>query len=260
MPELIELDSADLALSLGLVAMAIAFSRWQRLELEGQLLLATGRTIVQLLVVGYILTIVFAVNQPGLVLGIGAIMLTIAAKVASNRISEQQKGLLPIIWLSLLVSSTLTLSYALAVILRPEPWYAPQYLIPLLGMVLGNAMNSAALAGERLATALAQNRLEVETHLCLGATAKQAIQAWQKEGIRVSLIPTLNQMMVVGLVSLPGMFTGQVLSGSHPLNAASYQILILLMIAVTNLLTAWLVTEGVYRRFFNNKVQLVDNS
>jgi putative ABC transport system permease protein len=227
------------------------------LELEGQFLLAAGRSILQLLVVGYILAIIFSLNQPLPVLAIVGVMLTIAARVAANRIVPRLKGLFPLLWLSLLVSSGFTLSYTLALIIQPEQWYAPQYLIPLVGMVLGNAMNSAALSGERLASSIDKNRSWVETHLCLGATARQAIRPFQKEAIGIALIPTLNQMMVVGLVSLPGMFTGQVLSGSDPLNAASYQILILFMIALTNLITSLLVTEGVYRRFFNQNAQLI---
>jgi putative ABC transport system permease protein len=91
----------------------------------------------------------------------------------------------------------------------------------------------------------------------LGATPQQAIAGYQKEAIRASFIPTLNQMMVVGLVSLAGMFTGQVLAGSEPLNAASYQILILFMIALANLITAQLVTEGIYRRFFSENLSLI---
>jgi putative ABC transport system permease protein len=157
-----------------------------------------------------------------------------------------------------LISTLLTLGYAIVVIIRPAQWFAPQYLIPLAGMVLGNSMNSASLAGERLSSLIQQNRREIETHLCLGATAKQAIAGYQKTAIHASLIPTLNQMMVVGIVSLPGMFTGQVLAGIDPLNAASYQILILFMIAFANLVTAILVTEGLYRHFFNEQMQLVN--
>ncbi len=257
MDGLIELDPVDLALALGIIGMAIALSSWQRLGLEGQLAFATGRSLLQLLVVGNILAFIFALNNPWAVLTILGIMLTIAAIVARNRIGKKMKGLLPVVWGSLFASSALTLSYTILLIIQPQTWYAPQYLIPLAGMVLGNAMNGASLAGERLASAIAHHRLEIETHLCLGATPQQAVAAYRKEAIRTGLIPTLNQMMVVGMVSLPGMFTGQVLAGVDPLNAASYQILILFMIALTNLLTAVLVTQGVYRQFFNQNAQLV---
>ncbi|GFE68369.1 iron export ABC transporter permease subunit FetB [Chroococcus sp. FPU101] len=257
MNDIIQLNPSDLGLALGLIGAAIALSRFSKIELEGQLLIAAGRAILQLLVVGYVLALIFALNNPLAVLGLLGMMITIASIVAKNRINQKIKGLFPIVSSSLLISTFLTLSYVLALIIQPDRWYDPQYLIPLTGMILGNAMNSASLAGERLSSMIEQNRLSVETHLCLGATPKQAISSYQKDAIRASLIPTLNQMMVVGLVSLPGMFTGQVLAGGDPLNAASYQILVLFMIAFTNLLTAIFVTEGVYRRFFNPNVQLI---
>ena len=257
MDVLIELDPIDLALALAIIGIAIAISSWQRLGLEGQLAIASARSLLQLLLVGYILAFVFALDNPWAVLGVLAVMLTIAAIVARNRISKKLKGLLPVVWLSLLASTALTLSYTIVLIIQPPTWYEPQYLIPLTGMVLGNAMNGAALAGDRLVSKINNNHLEIETGLSLGATPQQAIAAYRTEAIRTGLIPTLNQMMVVGLVSLPGMFTGQVLSGAEPLNAASYQILILFMIAFTNLMTTVLVTRGVYRSFFNSYSQLV---
>ncbi|MEB3311323.1 MAG: iron export ABC transporter permease subunit FetB [Snowella sp.] len=256
---IIELDGIDLAWTLGLMGLAMVLAFWQRLDLSGQLFIATMRSLLQLLVVGYFLAVIFAINHPLAVLGILGVMLTIAAIAAKNRISQRIQGLFPLVLGSLFISTTLTLSYAIFIIIQPPSWYSPQYVIPLAGMVLGNALNSASLAGERLVSLIQQNQREVETHLCLGASPKQAIATYQKTAIRASLIPTINQMMVVGIVSLPGMFTGQVLAGIDPLNAVSYQILILFMIAFTNLVTAILVTGGVYRKFFNEHLQLVTN-
>ena len=257
MDNLIELDFIDLALALGIIGLAIALSLWQRLGLEGQLVFGAGRSILQLLVVGYVLEIIFALNTFWSVLLILGVMTTIATVVARNRIGKKIQGLLPVVWLSLFASSALSVSYTILLIIQPSTWYEPQYLIPLAGMLLGNAMNGASLAGDRFTNAIKKNRLEVETHLCLGATPYQAITSYRREAIRTGLIPTLNNMMVVGLVSLPGMFTGQVLAGSDPLNAASYQILILFAIVFTNLTSAVLVTAGLYRRFFNQDAQLI---
>ena len=254
---LIELDLIDLALALGIMGIAIALSSWQGLKLEGQLIFATGRSLLQLLAVGYILDFIFALNNPWAVVIILSIMLTIAAIVAGNRISKKIKGLLPVVWMAILASTFLTLSYTIILIIQPPNWYEPQYLIPLTGMILGNAMNGASLAGERLVSKINHSRLEIETYLSLGATPQQAVAAYRKEAIRIGLIPLINQMMVVGMVSLPGMFTGQVLAGNDPLNAASYQILILFMIALTNLMTTSLVTNGICRRFFNQNHQLI---
>jgi putative ABC transport system permease protein len=254
---IIDLEPIDLLSALGMIAAAIALSFWRKLGLEGQLLFAAGRAILQLLIVGNILDLIFALNTPWAVLTCLGVMLTIAAVVARNRIGKKIKGLLSVVWFSLLFSCALSLGYVVAIIVQPPTWYQPQYLIPLMGMILGNAMNGAALAGERLATMIKNHHLEIETHLSLGATAKQAIASYQKEAVRVALIPTINQMTVVGLVSLPGMFTGQVLAGIDPLNAASYQILILFAIALSVIITTFLVTEGVYRKFFNSHCQLI---
>lgn len=258
MPNIIELDTEDLAYSLGIMAMAIALVRWHRLGLESELIWATGRSLLQLMVVGYFLTIIFALKNPPLVLLLIGIMLTIAAIVTRNRISQKLKGLGTSLWLSLLIGSAFTLAYTLLLIIQPLPWYNPQYLIPLMGMILGQGMNSASVAGERLVSSITRNRQEIETHLCLGATPTQAILTYRQEAIRAGFIPILNQMMVVGIVSLPGMFTGQVLAGANPLNAASYQILILFMIVLSNLITLLLVTRSISRQFFNPDAQLIN--
>lgn len=257
MNDLISLDTTDLVLCLGLIGIAIALSLWRKLGLEKQLAYGAARSLMQLIAIGYILDLVFAVDNWLVVLGILGIMLAIASIVTRNRIDQKLSGLLATVILSLVASSTFTLGYVILLIVQPEQWYEPQYLIPLAGMLFGNAMNGASLAGDRLLNAIKQNRLEIETHLCLGATGKQAIARYQKEAIRTGLIPTLNNMVVMGLVSLPGMFTGQVLAGSNPRDAASYQILILFAIVLVNLMTAILITEGIYKKFFNQDEQLI---
>ncbi len=259
MNNVIELDIIDLALALGIIGVAIALSLWQKLGLETKFMFGAGRALLQLLIVGYVLDLVFALHNWFAVLIVLLFMLSVAAITARNRIDKQRPGLLPIVCLSLIASTGLTVAYIIVAIVQPPVWYEPQYLIPLTGMLLGNAMNSASLAGDRLINAIKQNYREIETHLCLGATPKQAIFNYQKEAIRTGLIPTLNTMMVVGLVTLPGMFTGQVLAGTDPLNAASYQILILFAIALTNLIATFLITESLYRRFFNQNLQLIIN-
>ncbi|MEW6491267.1 MAG: iron export ABC transporter permease subunit FetB [Cyanobacteriota bacterium] len=256
MDRLIELDPIDLVWALGMMAIAIGLSSWQRLGLEFSLALATGRTIVQLLVVGYVLAIIFEINHPIPVLGVLLVMLIIATITVRNRIGKKIPQNVLIVFASLFFSTALTLSYTNLLIIQPATWYEPQYLIPLAGMVLGNALNGAAIAGERLVSTINSSRLEIETHLSLGATPQQAVATYRKEAIRAGLIPTLNQMMVVGIVTLPGMMTGQLLSGIDPLNAVSYQILIMFMLAFANLTTAVLVTQGLTRQFFNAHSQL----
>jgi putative ABC transport system permease protein len=257
MPELIKLDMVDLALAIGLMAITIGISVWEQLGLELNLSVATGRTILQLLVLGYIFEFIFAVNNIWAVVGILAIILTITAIITRNRISQKIPYVLPIIWISIFVSTSLTLLYTNFLIIQPERWYEPRYIIPLAGILLGNAMNAAAIAGERLVSSINQFPTEIETHLSLGATPQQAIKPYRKEAIRAAIIPTLNQMMLIGMVTIPTFTNGQLLAGVTPLEAVSYEILIIFMVAFSNLLTTILITKGLCRQFFNSAMQLV---
>ncbi|NEQ70823.1 MAG: ABC transporter permease, partial [Symploca sp. SIO2D2] len=170
MDPLITLEPTDLPWALGMMAIAIGLSSWQQLGLELSLAIATGRTILQLMVVGYVLAVVFALDNPIPVLGILLVMLTIATITARNRIGKKIPRVIPIVFGSIFFSTALTLIYTNLFIVQPDTWYKPQYLIPLGGIVLGNAMNGAAIAGERLASTISSSSLEIETHLSLGAT------------------------------------------------------------------------------------------
>ena len=256
MEGLIKLDLLDLVLALGMMVLAIGLSAWQQLGMEWTLAIATGRTLLQLLVVGYILAFIFALDNPWAVLAILLVMVSIAAIVARNRISKKIPRVLPLVWGSIFISTALTLSYTTLLIIQPNSWYEPQYLIPIGGIILGNSMNGAAIAGERLVSTINASHLEIETHLSLGATPQQAVNKYRTEAITAGLIPTINAMMVVGIVTLPGIITGQLLSGIEPLDAASYQILVMFMLTFANLITALLVTQGLCRQFFNSAAQL----
>jgi putative ABC transport system permease protein len=242
--------------ALGLMAIAIALSVWQKLGLEWNLAMATGRTVLQLAVVGYVLAVVFEFRNPVLVFLILGIMLVVATIVARNRISQKIPRLIPLVGGSILTATALTLLYTVLLVFRPPTWYDPQYLIPLAGIVLGNAMNGAAIAGERLVSTLNSSQLDIETHLSLGATPQQAVAQYRRDAIRAGLIPTINTMMVVGLVTLPGIMTGQLLSGMNPLLAATYQAVIIFMLAFATLVTTLLVTTGLCRQHFNQFAQL----
>jgi putative ABC transport system permease protein len=257
MQDLIKLDFVDLVIAVGLMVIAIGLSAWEKIGLELNLALATGRTILQLLVLGYILDFIFALDNAWAVLAILVVMLTITAIVARNRITPKIPHVLPLVWGAILVSTALTLLYTNFLIIQPDRWYEPEYVIPLAGIVLGNAMNAAAIAGERLVSTINAFSMEIETHLSLGATPQQAVTQYRKEAIRAGLIPTLNQMMLIGMVALPGITTGQLLAGVKPLDAVSYEILIMFMVAFANLLTTLLVTRGLCHQFFNSAAQLV---
>jgi putative ABC transport system permease protein len=257
MTDLIKLDIMDLILAVGLMAIAIGLSVWEKLGLELNIALATGRTILQLIVLGYVLDFIVAVDNIWAVVGILTIILTITAIVARNRISQKIPLLLPLVWVVIFISTSLTLLYTNLLIIQPDRWYEPRYLIPLGGILLGNAMNAAAVSGERLVSSIKQFPTEIETHLSLGATPQQAISPYRQEAIKAAFLPTLNQMMLIGMVTIPTFTSGQLLAGVSALEAVSYEILIIFMVALVNLLTTILLTKGLCRQFFNDAMQLI---
>jgi putative ABC transport system permease protein len=243
----IEIDGVQIGATLGLMGLAIALSVWQKLGLEKSLAIAIVRSVIQLLVVGYLLEAVFAFRSPFFVLVVVAVMVAIATVVARNQISEKMPRLLPIVGGSILFSTVVTLGYVNLLILRPVPWYEPQNLIPLAGILVGNTMNAVTIAGERFVSAMESRQLEIETHLSLGATRQQATLQYRRDAIRAGVMPTINTMLVVGVVTLPGVFNGQILGGVSPLVAAGYQVLILLMMAIGGVIASVVVVNGIDR-------------
>ena len=233
MEGVIHLSWLDLAMSASLIILLAGLSWWQRLALERQILIAALRTIVQLLLVGLILKSVFSGQYVWLLLLIAFVMLT----VASWEVAARQKRRISGLWgigigsMSMFISSFTVTLFALLVIVGNTPWYEAQYAIPLLGMMLGNTMNGVALSLERLTTELWQQRNIIEGRLILGEPWWQATQELRRDAVRSGLIPTINAMATVGVVSLPGMMTGQILAGIDPLEAVKYQILIMFMIS-----------------------------
>ena len=140
--------------------------------------------------------------------------------------------------------------------MQARPWYEPQYLIPIAGMILGNSMTSAALAGDRLQSDLRARRDEVEARLALGFSGREAVQPMVRASLRAAMIPTVNGMMTVGLVQLPGMMTGQILAGSSPLVAIRYQIVVVFMLAAATAVGSLLFVRLAVGRYLTAAHQL----
>jgi UDP-glucose/iron transport system permease protein len=232
MSGVLDLSWWQLGFAVLLVAVVAAISLRQHLGLERDLAIGAVRTIVQLYLVGLILAAVFAAARWYWVLLILAVMAAVAAHAAITRLSKPVPGIYGIAATALTISTGLTLAYVIGVVVQPHPWWHPQYLIPIAGMILGHSMTSAALAGERLQADLSARRDEVEARLALGFSGREAVQPLVRAALRAAMIPTVNGMMTVGLVQLPGMMTGQILAGASPLTAIRYQIVVTFMLAV----------------------------
>ncbi len=252
----LDLSLAQLALALLLVGVVIAISVRQGLGIGRDLVVGSLRAVVQLYLVGLILAVVFQAAQWYWVLLILAVMTAVAAQAATSRLAKPMPHARGIAALALTVSTAVTLAYVIGAIVRVRPWYEPQYIIPIAGMILGSAMTSAALAGDRLQGDLRVRADEVEARLALGFSGREAVQPMARTALRAAMIPTVNGMMTVGLVQLPGMMTGQILAGSSPLLAIKYQLVVVFMQAAATALASLLFVRLAVGRYLTPAHQL----
>jgi putative ABC transport system permease protein len=255
---IVALTPLDLAIAAGLIVLLALLSWRMHLGLVNQLLVAALRTTVQLMLIGIVLNTLFAHVHLGWMGLMAAVMLLAAAREVMGRQKRRFCG-----WwgfgmgaISMFLSSFTVTILALTVIIAVDPWYAPRYAIPLLGMLLGNTMNGIAIGLDRLTATAWDQRTVLEGRLILGADWSQAIDPIRRESIRSGLIPIINSMAAAGLVSLPGMMTGQILGGNPPMEAVKYQILIMFLIAggtgLGTLAAVWIGS----RRLFDERQRL----
>ncbi len=253
---IIDLTLWQLLLTFSLVALVYLTALLKHLQLGKDILVSTARMTVQLFLLGLVLKFVFAVESWILVLLIFIWMVFWATQSVAQRTGIRFRGMHKIIFWSLLVGGgSVTFFFVLAVV-RPNPWYDPRYFIPLAGMIMGNSMNGSALALERFYSDVKQNRLHIETLLSLGATAAVSSRDAYRKAFRAALLPPLMAMSSMGIVSIPGMMTGQILSGTAPLIAVKYQIAIMTAILGTVAVNALLILSFERKRLFNKYHQL----
>ena len=246
------LSAADIAIAASLILINGALSLGLKLGLERQLIWAAIRTVVQLLAIGYLLGWVFEFAYWYVVLPLMCLMTLIAGFSAAGRGKRTYAGRRVDSIVSVWGSSWLVTAIGLLVVIRIEPWYEPQYAIPILGMILGNTLTGVSLGIERMSQELTSGRGTVEMILALGGSRWEAAQEAIRQAVRAGMIPTLNQMTVVGIVSLPGMMTGQVLAGESPVDAVRYQIVIMFLIAASSALGTVGAVLLTYRRLFSS--------
>jgi len=228
----IPLSAWDLAIAAALVLLLAGLSWRLQLGQERSLLIAAGRSTVQLLLLGLVLKAIFAQTHYSWVILLGLVMLAVAGWEVFARQKHKYRG-----WwgygigsLSMFISSFGVTVLALTTMINAQPWYLPQYSIPLLGMLLGNTMTGVAVSLDNLTHNASERKGVIEARLMLGHDWHGAIADIRRDALRSGLIPIINSMAAAGIVSLPGMMTGQILAGSPPLEAAKYQLLILFLI------------------------------
>ena len=229
----ISLHPTDLAISASLVVLDAVLSLILALNLHRQILIAAARMVVQLVAIGFILKLVFSLNNPAATLLVIVVMIMLAGREVAARPEREFKDWsnLALGAASVALATLLTAVLALTTAIRPDPWYAPRYAIPLVGIILGNVLNAASLTLDSFLGGAAQQKPAIEAQLCLGAPYWQAVGPQLRTAIRRGLLPVINQMSASGIVTLPGIMTGQILAGLDPIEAVKYQILLMFLLS-----------------------------
>lgn len=232
MTSYVPLSYVDLAIAALIVAANGAISLAYSLKLEKSLAIAAVRMIVQLSAVAMVLRFIFEQVSPLWSLAFAAVMAGGALLEIITRQHYRFKTWLPMLLTAspAFLAGLATTLIALAVI-GPSPWYAPRFMLPILGMLVGNTLSGVSLVLDTLTSAAQRERPAIEARLALGASRHQAFQDILRRALRTGMMPVLNAMAAAGIVSLPGMMTGQILAGIDPIEAAKYQILIMFLIA-----------------------------
>lgn len=229
----VSLTPLELGIASLLVLASAALSLRLTLGLQRPLLVAAARMVVQLVLVGSFLRYVFALTSAWVTAAVVALMIAAACREVGARQERRFRGA----WrygvggVPVGIATLGIALLALTTVLRPDPWYDARQAIPLTGIVLGTAMNSASLALNGVFTAVARERAAIEARLALGADRYVAFRAIIRSAVRAGVLPIMNQMAAAGVITMPGIMTGQILAGMDPIESAKYQVLLMFLLA-----------------------------
>lgn len=222
-----------------------------RLGVARQFAFAALRTYVQVLALGYVLAWIFHLDKPLVIFAILLIMIGTASMTVAKRADMIPRPVAPAVFVVLFMVCTVVAVLVTTVIVGVKPWYTPQYLVPIAGMILGNSMSGMAIALERLYRDMDARTDEIRGLVALGATPREAADASIRAALKAGIIPGMNTLATAGIVFIPGMMSGQILAGVSPSVAAPYQIVILFMVGAADVIGSTLATLFIYRRHFD---------
>lgn len=248
----IHVSLGDVAATLALVALAAAISFWRKAELEQDIAIATVRSFVQLTAIGYAIEAIFEADTIWLVLALLAVMVLFGALTARHRAKKVPNAFWPLlIGLAIAGAGTLGLVVALGVFEA-----TPRYLVPVGGMVIGNAMTASAVALNRLGDELSEAREKIEATLSLGATGQEAAAPFVRRALRSGMITLVDSTKTTGLIFFPGTMVGMLLAGADPTDAVRLQLILLYTLLGSVAIAGLVATTLAYRNFFTPAQQL----
>lgn len=248
----IQVSLGEVGAALALVALAVAISAWRRTDLERDIVVATLRSFVQLTAIGFAIELIFEADTIWLVLALLSVMVVFGALTARSRASRVPGAFWPLL-LGLGVAAVATLGLVVGLgIFEPTP----RYLVPVGGMVIGNAMTASAVALNRLGDELADSRARIEATLSLGATARQAAAPSVRRALRSGTIALIDSTKTTGLIFFPGTMVGMLLAGAEPIDAVRLQLILLYVLLGSVAIAALVAATLAYRHFFTPAQQL----
>jgi len=239
--------------ALGLLAVLLLVSKWKGIGAEKKLVIGTIRGTIQIILMALILVVIFELRDMLVIFGLLTIMSIFAAHTASTNL-DKIPGVFVATLPGIMIGSltVMAVSVSLGVVL---PY--GEYIIPMGGMVIGNAMGLASLVVDRMWSDAQKQRTLLETALALGASPAQATQMTIIESIRTGLLPNLNRYASLGIVSIPGFMSGMIIGGVNPVRAALFQVMIFIMIFLAVVITGFLVSKMFLRQMYNDRMQLI---
>jgi putative ABC transport system permease protein len=252
------LQPLDLSIAASLVIVDIGLSIALRLRLHRQIALAAARMVVQLVMIGYVLKFVFALDSPIATAVIVMLMVLVAAREVAARpdrsLIHGQNYLIGLV--SVAGAATLASVFALITAIRPDPWFDPHYAIPLVGIILGSVLNAGSIALDSVLGDVEAAQPGIEARLMLGHSYWAAMASLIRGSIRRGMLPIINQMSAAGIITLPGIMTGQILAGLDPIEAVKYQILLMFLLSGASGLVAVAVAYAAAWRLTDHRQRL----
>jgi len=252
----ISIGSLLLAYVFWLLLLALFYKT--KINKERELVIGTVRMTIQLILMGFVLGYILDNQNWIITILVLCLMLSFAIYNVFGRTKlPLSKAMKKVIAISIVTGTCFSIFYFLFVILALQPWYDARYVIPIAGMIIGNSMSGISLGVERLLHGMTNKREQIEGTLALGASPATASLEVVQDAYNAAILPTINSMMGMGIVFLPGLMTGQILAGISPNTAIAYQIAIMLAIIGSVGLSVFILVQMGYRTFFNKRAQLI---
>ncbi|NLZ82808.1 MAG: iron export ABC transporter permease subunit FetB [Clostridiales bacterium] len=255
MDSIIKLNIFQFSLIYLLLIVILVIMKRSKINQTKLLLIASVRMTVQLMLAGLILTYIFKNPHPVFVIIYLVAMVSFSVHRVLAKHKDLNKKFKLSITLSLALSGLFVLGYFVTAVVG-ESFFNPQYTIPLAGMIIGNSMTGVTLGMKTFTENLKNQRNRIEALLNLGVTPRKILLPFVNNALETALLPTMNNMLGMGIISLPGMMTGQILSGTEPTTAIMYQIAIMIAICTAVCLTVFCSLTFGYKTLYNNRNQI----